>query len=98
MIVELGGGYRLRTYDARNLVLERFRRPSKGDGEARWFSCDRYFPSVPAAMRSVIDMRLMDSADEVMSIAEAVRRMGEIAEDAAKSVRDSLAKIEGTKE
>lgn len=98
MIVNLGGGYRLRTYDSRNLVLEKFRKPSKGEGEERWFSCDRYFQSVPSAIGSVINMRLMDSADDVMSIAEAVERMGSIAEDAARSVKDSLAEIEGAKE
>lgn len=86
------GEYRLKRYDARNWVLQRYREPAPDSGArmskdkgATWRSCDCYFQSLGRGLEYVYEHRLI-SDDADVDLPGAIRR----AEEIARGLRESV--------
>ena len=84
--IDLGGGYRLARFDARNWKLQEWREPSAirevSDRSPRWFDTGNFFQTVGAALAYVFERRMRDEGEPDESLADAMAR--------ARSIRDEL--------
>ena len=84
--IDLGGGYRLTRFDARNWKLQQFREPSASreasDRSPRWFDTGNFFQSLGPALAFVLERRMRDEGGPDESLADAMAR--------ARSIRDEL--------
>ena len=84
--IDLGGGYRLARFDARNWKLQQWREPSASreasDRSPRWFDTGNFFQTIGAALAHVLERRMRDEGEPDESLADATAR--------ARSIRDEL--------
>ena len=85
--IDLGGGYRLRRFDARNWMLQQWKAPDPANGRAKtsepsWRDTGNYFQSLGPALAFVLERRMRDEGGPDESLADAMAR--------ARSIRDEL--------
>lgn len=84
--IDLGGGYRLRRFDARNWKLQQWREPSAiretTDRSPRWFDTGNFFQNLGPALAYVFERRMRDEGGPDEALADAMAR--------ARSIRDEL--------
>ena len=84
--IDLGGGYRLARFDARNWKLQQWREPSASreasDRSPRWFDTGNYFQSLGPALAFVLERRMRDEGEPDETLADAMVR--------AEGIRDEL--------
>ena len=84
--IDLGGGYRLARFDARNWKLQQWRAPSEArrtnDRSERWMDTGNYFQRLAPALAHVFERRMRDEGEPDESLADAMER--------AERIRDEL--------
>lgn len=83
--IDLGGGYRLARFDARNWKLQQWREPSASrdasDRSPRWFDTGNFFQQVGPALAYVFELRMRDEGAPDESLADAIDRAGRIRDE-----------------
>ena len=87
--IDLGGGYRLARFDARNWKLQQWREPSASreasDRSPRWFDTGNFFQNLGPALAYVFERRMREEGEPDESLRDAMER--------AEAIRDELAAV-----
>lgn len=87
--IDLGGGYRLARFDARNWKLQQWREPSASrdasDRSPRWFDTGDFFQNLGPALACVFERRMREEGEPDESLRDAMER--------AEAIRDELAAV-----
>lgn len=87
--IDLGGGYRLARFDARNWKLQQWREPSASreasDRSPRWFDTGNFFQNLGPALSYVFERRMREEGEPDESLRDAMER--------AEAIRDELAAV-----
>lgn len=84
--IDLGGGYRLRRFDARNWMLQQWREPDPSNGRAKtsepsWRDTGNFFQSLGPALAFVFERRVRDEGAPDESLADAIDRVEAIRDE-----------------
>lgn len=83
--IDLGGGYRLARFDARNWKLQQWREPSASreasDRSPRWFDTGNFFQRLGPALACVLERRMRDEGGPDESLRDAMERVGVIRDE-----------------
>ena len=87
--IDIGGGYRLARFDARNWKLQQWREPSASreasDRSPRWFDTGNFFQNLGPALSYVFERRMHEEGEPDESLRDAMER--------AEAIRDELAEV-----
>ena len=84
--IDLGGGYRLRRFDARNWMLQQWKAPDQSNGRAKtsepsWRDTGNFFQRLGPALALVLEMRMRDEGEPDESLRDAMERVGVIRDE-----------------
>ena len=84
--IDLGGGYRLRRFDARNWMLQQWKAPDPANGRAKtsepsWRDTGNYFQRLGPALAHVFERRMRDEGGPDESLRDAMERVGVIRDE-----------------